>query len=279
MFMNIRISGKTIANKIKEELKKKISVLDKDKEIIFSIIYVGHDPVIDNFIRYKQKFGEEIGVLVKVYRFDENVSQEELLGSINNISQKSDAMIVQLPLPKHLDTQTIIDAVPAYQDVDVLGTHALQNFSSGDSDFFPPVTGAMVEVLRNQNYDVTDKNIVIFGNGNLVGKPFGLWLSRQGISYSVIDKNTDAKTRKRLLRNADCIIAGAGVPHVISVDDIKEGVVLLDGGTSEAGKKLRGDVHPDCYEKALFYTPVPGGIGPITIAVLYQNILKTQKMK
>ncbi len=270
--MHKRISGKKIAEKIKKELKKQIS--DMNTEIVFSIIYVGQDPIIDNFIKYKQKFGREVGVKVIVHHFDENVEQDILITEIKNISKTADAMIVQLPLPAHLDTRKILDTVPVAQDVDVLSSKALSLFAQNKNDMFPPVTGAMVEVLKHEQVELVDKKIVLFGYGKLVGKPFGAWLSRQNIPFSVIDSQTSEKEKNTLLREADILIAGAGSPKVIKGDMVKEGVILIDGGTSEAGKRVVGDIDESCYEKSRFYTPVPGGIGPLTIAVLYQNIAK-----
>lgn len=276
--MQKSISGNKIASKIKEQIKKEISLLNR--EIVFSIIYVGQDPVIDNFIRYKKKFGEEVGVSVVVYNLDKNISERELLTEVERIYslENNDAVIIQLPLPSHVESQVVLDIVPVAMDVDVLGGEAKDLFKSDDNLMFPPVTGAMVEVLKSENYNLEGKNIVLVGYGNLVGKPFAVWLDRQNIKYNIVDSETLEEEKKILLKNADLIISGVGISGLIKPEMIKEGVVLLDGGTAEEGKKVIGDIDPGCYEKALFYTPVPGGIGPLTIAVLYQNILKTKKM-
>lgn len=273
--MNKRISGKKIAELIKEDLKKEISVLNT--EIIFSIIYVGNNSIIDNFIKYKQKFGKDIGINVMVHHFNENISQDVLLEKIELITGASDALIVQLPLPQHLSRNKILNAIPLEKDVDVLGVLAKKAFAAGSNIMIPPVTGAMIIVLEDQNYEIFDKNIAIVGYGNLVGKPFGVWLSQKKIIYDIIHKNTNEFQKQKILKEADLIVSGAGSPGLITANMIKQGVALLDGGTSEAGKKVIGDIDPSCYEKSLFYTPVPGGIGPLTIAVLYQNILKTRK--
>ena len=277
--MNKQVFGKKIAEEIKEELRQKIVVMERKP--VFSIVYVGQDKVIDNFIRYKQKFGEAIGVEVIVHRFPQEITEEQLIEEVFNIfsNKKNDAVIVQLPLPKHIEAQAVLDTLPVAMDVDVLGTSAKELFHSGDSPMVAPVTGAMIEILKRRNFSLTDKNIVIFGYGNLVGKPFGLWLDAQNIPYEVIDRNTDEVEKRKLLKNAELIVSGVGVPHILKPDMISENVVLLDGGTSEAGKKIRGDVDPACYEKALFYTPVPGGIGPLTIAILYRNVLESTKYK
>lgn len=273
--MGTRINGKEIAYAIKEDLQKQFQALPA--ELVFSIIYVGQDPVIDNFIAYKKKFGAEVGVSVVVHNFPDTIQVDELEAEINTIEKTSDAMIVQLPLPDHLPVQQVLDMVPAHKDVDVLSSKAKSFFKLKTHDMYPPVAGAMVEVLKSESFNLKNKNIVLVGYGSLVGKPFADILDTLHFPYNVIDRDTENSVKKELLMRADVIVAGAGVPGLITADDIQSGAVLLDGGTSEAGKRVAGDIDPSCYESSLFYTPVPGGIGPITIAVLYQNILKAVK--
>lgn len=271
--MNKRVSGKKIAEIIKNRLKKEVSLINR--EIVFSIIYVGQDSVIDNFIEYKKKFGYDLGIQVQVHRFSGEVSQNELILEIERISETSDSVIVQLPLSDHLDTQSVLDAVPSEKDVDVLSTLGKETFLKNTHNMLPPVTGAIVEVLKNEGYEIQNKNIVLVGFGDLVGKPFSAWLLGQNIQHDILQKDTDETIKRELLKRADVIVSGAGVPYLIQPEMIKEGVVLIDAGTSESGKKVIGDIDPLCYEKSLFYTPVPGGIGPLTIAVLYQNVIKS----
>lgn len=272
IFMTIRIDGKKIADTIKADLAEKIKGLDR--EIVFSIIYVGQDSVIDNFIKYKKQFGEHIGVKVVVHSFRVDIKQYDLEQQIREIEKTSDAMIVQLPLPEHLDTQEVLDMIPTHKDVDVLSSKTKSSFNIDAHAMYPPVVGAMVHILQSQNFSLKGKHVVLVGHGNLVGKPFAHLLESMEFPYSVVDKNTSSIEKKELIKSADVIVSGAGVPGLITANMIKSGVVLLDGGTSEAGKRVTGDIDPGCYELALFYTPVPGGIGPLTIAVLYQNILK-----
>ncbi|MCA9353111.1 bifunctional 5,10-methylenetetrahydrofolate dehydrogenase/5,10-methenyltetrahydrofolate cyclohydrolase [Patescibacteria group bacterium] len=273
--MHILVDGNRIAQEIKAKLlayTQSVSV-----PISFHIIYVGSDPVIDNFIKYKKAFGESIHVDVTVHHFDEQVTQEDLLSSIHVIALTADAMIVQLPLPSHLDRQVILDAIPAEKDVDVLGTKSRVQFREHASLFFPPVTGSIVAIFDHYDVLLEGKHIVLVGNGSLVGYPTTLWFEREGITYDLVTKDTDVHLRDRLLRNANVVITGAGVPHMITSDMVKEGAVLIDAGTSEADRKIQGDIHPQAFNKALLATPVPGGIGPITIAVLYQNVITAHK--
>ena len=271
--MATRIDGKKIADDIKQYLLAKISLLDR--EVAFSIVYVGFDPVIDNFIEYKKKFGSDIGVSVEIYHFDEMIDEQSLINAIHDISKQSDGVIVQLPLPQHLNSQRVLDTVPVEKDIDMLSTHSRSLFASGNSKRFPPVTGAIIEVLHSKNYLLNDKRIALVGYGNLVGKPFGAWLENQGIPFHIVDYVISEEMKKNLLKISDVIVAGAGVPHLITGDEVKNNVVLLDAGTSEAGKKVVGDIHPSAQDKSLFYTPVPGGLGPITIAILYRNLIES----
>lgn len=274
--MGKRINGKEIAETLKKKLHQEFK--DIPRELVFSIIYVGQDPVIDNFIAYKKAFGYDLGVSVVVHHFSESIQIDELETEIQHIEKKSDAMIVQLPLPEHLSPQDVLDMIPVYKDIDVLSTTAKESFKQGVLSMYPPVTGAIMEILTSESYDLAGKNIVLVGYGSLVGKPFATVLDNKHITYRIIDDTTKEDVKKDLLSHADIIVAGAGVPGLITGDMVQKQVVLLDAGTSEAGKRVIGDIDASCYESSLFYTPVPGGIGPITIAVLYQNILTSYKM-
>jgi methylenetetrahydrofolate dehydrogenase (NADP+)/methenyltetrahydrofolate cyclohydrolase len=272
------VDGKLIAQQIKESLRDQI-INESIDTLRFDIIYVGSDPVIDNFIKYKKIFGEDLGVDVHVHHLDADIQQDDLLNYINQTQKDSLAMIVQLPLPKHLDQEVVLNKVHSEKDVDVLGVSAQEDFRNNEDTFFPPVTGSIVHILENYAVSLADKNILLVGNGSLVGYPMSLWLQKHNYHYNLIVKDTDEAKKKELLSQADIIISGAGVPSLVTRDLIKEGVVLIDAGTSESGKKVIGDIDPLCSDKASLYTPVPGGIGPITIAILYRNIIKAHQQK
>lgn len=267
------INGKQYAEEIQASLMREIA--KSSHTLSFHIIYVGSDPVIDNFIHYKKKFGSELGIEVVVHRFEETIEMAELKNAIKEITPLATAMIVQLPLPAHLDTQLVLDSIPASKDVDVLARHTRELFVDRQTLLIPPVTAAVIQVLEKNSILLENKKIVIVGNGNLVGYPTTLWLKREGYSYDLITEASDETERNTLLMNADIIISGVGIPSLITPSMINDGVVCIDAGTSESGKKIQGDFHPDCAEKALLFTPVPGGIGPLTIALLYQNIIRT----
>ena len=178
---------------------------------------------------------------------------------------------MQLALPEHIDTKAILDAVPVEKDIDVLSSKSRERFEKGELDITPPVVGAIKEIVEREQVEFGGKNVVVVGKGSLVGGPAALWFKNKGANVTVVDQDTNNITE--VTQNADIIVSGAGVPGLITPDMIKEGMVLLDAGTSEQGGKLKGDADPACAEKASIFTPVPGGIGPITIATLLQNLV------
>ena len=269
--MTVMIDGKAIAQAIKQELKQTVS--EFQGEMIFHIVYVGSDPVIDNYLRYKESFAKDIGVDVKLHRFSSDISQEELIEKVQAVAAQNQAMIIQLPLPEHIEQQVVLDCVPAERDVDVLSTKGREHFAAGDLNFFPPVTGSIAEICKMHRINLPDKNILVVGDGKLVGTPTITWFDNKKINYTMVNKDTDAVVQRELLKEADMIISGVGIPNLITPKDVKDAVVIIDAGTSEAGKKIHGDVHPDVADKSSLFTPVPGGIGPLTIAILYRNVV------
>jgi len=203
--MSVLIDGKKIAQEIKDSIKSEIDQITG--EIFFDIVYVGSDPVIDNFIKYKKRFGFDLGVTVKVHNFPSDISQEGLIQEVEKIEALSQAMIVQLPLPDHITQSRILDLVPAHKDVDVLGAEGKAAFRDSKTRFFPAVTGSIVHILDYYHLDLAYKNIVVIGNGTLVGKPLKIWLEREGYSYSEINKETSQENRRELLLAADIIIS------------------------------------------------------------------------
>ncbi len=264
-----KIDGRVLSKKIREELAEKIR--KEDVDILFSLVMVGDDPVTENFVRYKIQFGRKVGILPTLFRLPKDISQEELSLHIDRIAEQSDALIVQLPLPPHIDTEYILSRIPPEKDVDVLSPKTLEYFSRGGK-LIPPVTRAILHSLESENIQLKGKNIILYGYGTLVGKPFALYLEREDIPFSLIRSTTSDEERNTLLKNADIIVSGVGVSGIIERDTIRDGVIVIDAGTSESGGSVVGDLHPNAYEKTSFYTPVPGGIGPLTITSLFENV-------
>lgn len=238
------------------------------------IIIVGFHPVIERFVRMKKKFGTAIGVPVKIHRLDVHSTTEECQEYIKGIVAGDTPMgiIVQLPLPEQIDIQAVLDTVPAECDVDVLGSDAQELFAQGDNPMIPTVARAIGYALDTQPEITPDMNVVIVGNGKLVGAPTASYLRQRNFAPWVFDKESDPQAYAEGLRNAQVVISGVGHPGLITPEQISKGVFLVDAGTSEGEGVLRGDIDPECYTKAQWYTPVPGGIGPLTVAMIFMNL-------
>jgi len=269
------INGKQIQEEIKQSLKEVIAHSGKTYRLV--VVYVGNNPVSDRFVGMKKRFGEEIGAEVDVRHYAEDTTQEEILAEIGRFGadETCQGIIVQLPLPEHVDVEMALNAVPPEKDIDVLSEEAMRRFGDGILPFVPTVAGAVAEILKRHDISLEGKEIVVVGKGRLVGAPIIRWVEREGIKPVVIDGDTIAPDE--ILRKADIIIAGAGSPHMIKPDMVKDGVVLIDAGTSEQAGKLAGDIDPACSGKASLFTPVPGGVGPITIAIIFRNLLAVTK--
>lgn len=272
--MNI-VDGKKIAEEMKEELKKKAAefMRAKGRRARLDIVYAGENPVIENFLRIKQKFGDEIGVETFVRRYSKEISQQSLIQAIQKASMdaNSDGIIIQLPLPENFNMQEILNTLPLTKDSDVLSQKTLKQFTAGTSRLFPPVVGAVKEVLERNKIVFKNKKILVLGTGKLVGKPVAAWLTREHAGYNVANSKTE--NMAELLLDADIIISGVGIPGFIKPEMIKTGAVIIDAGTSEEGGKVLGDADLACAAKCALFTPVPGGLGPITVAVLFRNLL------
>ena len=181
----------------------------------------------------------------------------------------ADAVIIQLPLPEGMDAKILCDSIPLEKDADVLSTLARMKFEADEPDaLIPPVAGVVAEILKSAGVDPRVKKAVVIGNGWLVGKPCAAMLAHLGADVSHVTLESGDLS---ILKDADIIVSGAGSPHLIKPEMIKEGVVLIDAGTSESSGKLVGDADPACAEKCLLFTPVPGGVGPIAVAKLFEN--------
>lgn len=241
------------------------------------IFLVGDDAATAQFVGIKKRQAEKHGITVVVHQFPEDIPEEDLSCALKTNQADwvdSDGVIIQLPLPAHINADVILDSIPEAFDIDVLGAVARQNFRDGKSAVIPPVAGAIAAIGSELNIDWFQKNIVLNGYGRLVGQPCAGWLERRGLQYKVIDAESESSARKKALAAADIIISGAGQPHCISAKDIQSGVVIFDAGSGLLAGKIAGDVDPECDDKVDFMTPTPGGVGPLTVVVLFMNLLR-----
>lgn len=278
----ILLDGKKLSQKILEEVRQKI--LGLKEKLRLAVVVVGKDPIVAKFIEQKKKAAESVGVDVRIYPFAESITTNELRKRVAEIvhEEKNTGVIIQLPLPTQLNAQYILNSVTPEKDVDVLSARSIGNFvagksptrasPSGYSPVMPPVAGAIKALFEEHAVGYKDKYAVILGAGNLVGKPTALWLLNEKVTFSVARSAT--KNPQEFLRQADIIISGIGKPKFITGDVVKEGVVVIDAGTSESAGKVVGDVDFDSVSvKASYITPVPGGVGPVTVAMLLKNLV------
>lgn len=269
------IDGKKIAEEIKAELKS--DILRLNKKIRLAVVKVGSDTVTEKFLEQKKKFGSAVGIDLRIYNFPENVTTNQLrkkLAEIVHIKENT-GVIVQLPLPKQINTQYILDGIVPEKDPDALSSKSFGLFASGRSKILPPVVAAIDYIFKAHGIKLISKRVVVLGAGRLVGKPVATWLMNQGAAITVVDENTTDPTLYTV--DADVIISGVGEPHLITADMVKDGVVAVDCGTSEAHGKVVGDFDPKVAEKASLFTPVPGGVGPLTAAMLFRNLVELVK--
>lgn len=265
------LDGKALAEKMVAGLQEQYAGLTK-KPVLAAVV-VGDDAVIRKFVERKKNIASELGVDFRVYEYASDISTNELRKRLAVIVHDTDpdGIIVQLPLPPEINRQYILNSIPPEKDVDVLSARAIGDFAVGKSKILPPVVGAIKALLGEYNIDVRAKHVLVVGAGMLVGKPVALWLANKKASFSVVDESTQGVPE--FAEKADIIITGVGKPGLITGNIVKEGAVVIDAGTSESGGKLVGDVDFDSVsQKASHITPVPGGIGPLTVAMIYQNL-------
>ena len=268
------IDGKKIRDSIKEELISKVTFFSGEVPRLV-LFRVGENPVVDIFIRAKKRFGESVGVDVEIQNLPDSITEDELIEKIIFFSKPNTGIVVQLPLPKHIDSKNILNSIPVRNDVDMLSEKSLELLSAGKSAILPPVVGAINAIFLLEGVDLYSKNIVVIGRGKLVGEPTMLWLQSLGLDPILITRSTEDASGK--IASADVVISGAGKPSLISAEMIKEGSIMIDAGASELAEKLVGDIDESVLGKASLYTPVPGGIGPITVAILFRNLLEINK--
>lgn len=258
------VDGRAIASEILKDVRAKGT-----RAAIVRAVVVMPSPATESYLAIKEARAEEAGMHLEVVRLPESATTMDVIEAVEKPG--ADAVIVQLPLPEHLDSKVILDKIPVDQDADVLSSLAYVRFKEDvDGALLPPVVASIAEVLEREKVFVAGKGVMVVGQGRLVGMPAAAWLVNQGAEVMVVTREEGDLSR---LEDADVIIAGAGSPALIQPHHIREGVVLIDAGTSESGGAIVGDADPSCAAKASVFTPVPGGIGPIAVACLFRNVM------
>ena len=274
------IDGKVISKQIKDELKEKVAGLKADGvEICLAVIQVGNDPASSVYVGNKKKACEYIGIGSLSYELPEETTEEELLDLVKKLNDddRVDGILVQLPLPKHLDDKVIINNIRPDKDVDAFHPVNVGKIMIGDYSFLPCTPAGVMELIKSTGTDIAGKECVVVGRSNIVGKPQAMLLLHNNGTVTICHSKT--KDLKEVCQRADILVAAVGRPKMITADFIKEGAVVIDVGMDrDENGKLCGDVDfEDCKDKASYITPVPGGVGPMTIAMLMRNTLTAGK--
>jgi methylenetetrahydrofolate dehydrogenase (NADP+)/methenyltetrahydrofolate cyclohydrolase len=272
--MAMRIDGKKISTEIKDELKEKVAALkEKGVEITLAVIQVGNDPASTVYVGNKKKACEYIGIRSLAYELPEETTQEELLELVVSLNERQDVkgILVQLPLPAHIDEDTVIHTISPQKDVDGFHPQNVGMLSIGGKGFVSCTPAGIIQLLKRSGIEIAGKECVVVGRSNIVGKPMAMLLIRENGTVTVCHSRT--KDLKEVTRRADILVVAIGKRQFITADYVKEGAVVIDVGMhrKEDGK-LCGDVDFDSVEPvAGAITPVPGGVGPMTIAMLMNN--------
>ena len=272
------INGKLVSQAKREELKKRVSALNKaGKQVGLAVIIVGNNSASRVYVNNKRKGCEEIGVISYEYALPEQTTQQELLDLINELNNKAEVngILCQLPLPAHIDEQVVINNINPQKDVDAFHPFNVGHIMIGDYTFLPCTPAGIMEMLKFYNISVSGKKCVVIGRSNIVGKPMAMLLLKENGTVEICHSRT-ANLKEECL-TADILVAAVGKAGFVTADMVKEGAVVIDVGMNrnEEGK-LCGDVcYDEVFEKASFITPVPGGVGPMTITMLLENTVRS----
>ncbi len=254
------VNGKEIANDIVEALLKERGILPG--VIQLGVVMAQGDVATASFVRIKERVAGRLGVEVVREILPEDATTNDAIAAVNKMVQETQGVIVQLPLPDAIDTDTVLRALPSSHDVDAVGP--------GRQVVLPPVAEAISEIFTRENISAQNKKAVVVGAGRLVGAPAARLLRDMGAEVTVVTQTEGSLSE---LKDADIVVLGAGKSGMVKPNMLKEGVVLIDAGTSEQSGRVMGDADPACAEVASIFTPVPGGVGPIAVAMIFKNLL------
>ena len=275
------IDGKRISQEIKDELKEKVATLkSQGKEIGMAVIQVGNDPASTVYVGNKKKACEYIGIRSESYELPEDTTEKELIELIDKLNNddKIHGILVQLPVPKHINEDNVIKAISPKKDVDGFHPQSVGALSIGQPGFVSCTPAGIIQLLKRSNIEIEGKECVVIGRSNIVGKPMALLLLRENGTVTVTHSRT--KNLKDVCKRADILVVAIGKPKMIDASYVKDGAVVIDVGIHRnENNKLCGDVDFESVEPvASAITPVPGGVGPMTIAMLMNNCVEAATM-
>ncbi|SFE93066.1 methylenetetrahydrofolate dehydrogenase (NADP+) / methenyltetrahydrofolate cyclohydrolase [Paenibacillus algorifonticola] len=274
------ILGKQISDLIREEIGADTASL-KEKGVVpgLAVVLVGEDPASKVYVGSKEKACQQLGLYSEVHRLAESASEEEVLALIAKLNKQDtiNGILVQLPLPKHINEKAVIDAIRVEKDVDGFHPESVGNLVIGDDSLLPCTPAGVIELIKRSGVDIAGKHAVVIGRSNIVGKPVAMLLLREHATVTICHSKT--ANMEEIAKQADILVVAIGKAKAIDSKFVKPGAVVIDVGINRLPDgKLAGDVdYEDCLETAGYITPVPGGVGPMTITMLIQNTIKAAK--
>ena len=275
------IDGKAISLAIKDELKEKVAEYkNKGIDITLAVVKVGNDPASAVYVRNKEKACEYVGINSRTLALPEETTQEELLNIVRELNEDDtvNGILVQLPLPKHIDESEVLLAINSTKDVDGFHPVNVGKMVIGEDTFLPCTPAGIIEMLKRSDIDIEGKECVVIGRSNIVGKPMSLLMLKENATVTIAHSRT--KDLKEVTKRADILVAAIGKPKFVTADYVKEGAVVIDVGMErDENGKLCGDVDFESVEpKVSAITPVPGGVGPMTVTMLLVNCLRSVEL-
>ncbi|WP_418179206.1 bifunctional methylenetetrahydrofolate dehydrogenase/methenyltetrahydrofolate cyclohydrolase FolD [Aliarcobacter lanthieri] len=279
----VLLDGKALSAKIKEEVKVEVEQIVKDKKITpgLAVILVGDDAASATYVASKEKACKDAGIYSVVHKMPSSITEQELLETIEmmNKNPKLDGILVQLPLPKHIDTTTVLEAINPLKDVDGFHPYNVGRMVSNLDSFLPATPFGVMRMFEENSIELSGKNVVVIGSSDIVGKPMASLLINAKATVTVCNSRT--KDLKFHTLNADIVVIAVGVPYLLKADMVKDGAIVIDVGINRLDTgKLVGDADFEgLKDKCSYLTPVPGGVGPMTIAMLLKNTIKAANLR
>lgn len=272
------IDGKEIAKELREKLKREIE--EKKLTPGLAIIMVGNNPASEIYVRNKRKACDNLGIKNELYHFEETAKEEEIIDCIKKLNNDNEinGIMIQSPLPKKFNEDKLMNLIIPEKDVDGFGIASLGHLASNEETFVSATPYGIIKMLEHENISIEGKNVVIIGRSKIVGRPLALALLNRNATVTITHSKT--QNLKEYTKKADILIVAIGVANFIKEDDIKEGAVIIDVGINRIEDKIYGDVDFESVsKKASYVTPVPGGVGPMTITMLLSNVIESTKRK
>ncbi|AQX55104.1 bifunctional methylenetetrahydrofolate dehydrogenase/methenyltetrahydrofolate cyclohydrolase FolD [Priestia flexa] len=273
------IKGKEVAAELRADLKEEVAQL-KEQGVVpgLTVILVGDNPASHSYVKAKAKACEEIGVASEIIKRDVNITQEELLQEIQqlNESEAVHGILVQLPLPNHIDEKAVLNAISPKKDVDGFHPVSVGNMVIGDECYLPCTPHGIIELIKRSGEEISGKHAVVIGRSNIVGKPVAMLLLQENATVTIAHSRT--KDLSAMIKQADILVSAVGRPRLVKAEDLKPGAIVIDVGNTMENGKLVGDIdYEPAKEVAGYITPVPGGVGPMTITMLLKNTVDAAK--